>query len=251
VGTEDFAAWPFAHGDDAMRRLLAAVFVVAFIGMVSLAQADEKPNPTGTWKWNVNFGGQNREVTLKLKLDGDKLTGAIVRDGQETPIRDAKYKDGDLSFAIVFEANGQKVTIKKTGKLSGDTIKGKTEFERDGQARSMDWEAKRVVAANPTGTWKWTTTFNGQTRERMLKLKLENHQLTGVLVGRNGQETAIQDAKYKDGEVSFTVVRERNGQKITSKYTGKVCGDTIKGKMEFERQGQPQSQDWDAKRAKD
>ena len=60
----------------------------------------------------------------------------VGRDGKETPIQDAKYKDGDLSFTVVRETNGQKMTIKKTGKVSGDTIKGKTEFERDGQTQS-------------------------------------------------------------------------------------------------------------------
>jgi hypothetical protein len=68
---------------------------------------------------------------------------------------------------------------------------------------------------------------------------------------RDGQETKIEDAKYKDGEVTFQVTRERDGQKFTIKYSGKVNGDTIKGKTEFERDGQPQSRDWDAKRAKD
>jgi hypothetical protein len=191
-------------------------------------------------------------MTLKLKLEKHQLTGAMVGvDGKEIPIQDAKYKDGDLSYTIVLEVNGQKMTIKKTGKVSGDTIKGRTEFERDGQTQSVPWEAKRVVSGNPTGTWKWTVSFGGNSREMTLKLKLEKHQLTGAMVGRNGQETAIQDAKFKDGDVSFTVVRERNGQKMTSKYTGKVSGDTIKGKTEFQRDGQPQSRDWEAKRSKD
>ena len=47
--------------------------------------------------------------------------------------------------------------------------------------------------------------------------------------GRDGQETAIEDGKYKDGEVSFKVTRERMGNKFTIKYTGKVSGETIKG----------------------
>jgi hypothetical protein len=234
-----------------MRRLLAAALVLAFVGVASLALADDKPNPTGTWKWSVTFNNQTREMTLKLKLEGDKLTGATVREGRETPIQDAKCKDGDICFTVVRERNGQKMTFKYTGKVSGDTIKGKTEFERDGQAQSRDWEAKRFVEANPTGTWKWSVTFNNQTREATLKLKLEKDQLTGSVVGRSGQETAIQDAKCQDGNVSFTVVRERSGQKMTSKYTGKVSGDTIKGKIEFERDGQAQSRDWEAKRVKE
>jgi hypothetical protein len=126
-----------------MKRLVVALLVLVLVGMASHAWAAE--NPTGTWKWTVKFGDNTREMTLKLKLDGDKLTGAMVgREGQETAIQDAKYKDGDISFTVVRERNGQKMTSKYTGKQSGDTIKGKTEFQRDGNPQSRDWEAKRA-----------------------------------------------------------------------------------------------------------
>lgn len=120
--------------------LVAAPFAVE-------ARAEESKDPTGTWKWTVTFNDQSREMTLKLKLEGDKLTGAMLRrDNQETPIEDAKYKDGEVSFSVTRERNGQKFTIKYNGKVSGDTIKGKTEFQRDGQTQSRDWEAKREKA---------------------------------------------------------------------------------------------------------
>ncbi len=105
-------------------------------------------------------------------------------------------------------------------------------------------------AADPTGTWKWSTTFNNQTREQTLKLKLEGDKLTGALVGRNNAETAIGEATFKDDTVSFTVTRERDGNKFVTKYTGKVEGDTIKGKTESERDGEKRERDWEAKRAK-
>ena len=128
-----------------MRRLLAVALVLASVGMSSLVRADDKPNPTGTWKWTVTFGGQSREMTLKLKLEGDKLTGVMAgRSGRETAIQDGKHKDGDVSFTVVRERNGQKMTSKFNGKVSADAIKGKIEFERQGQAQSRDWEAKRV-----------------------------------------------------------------------------------------------------------
>jgi hypothetical protein len=107
-----------------------------------------------------------------------------------------------------------------------------------------------VAADDPTGTWKWSATFNNQTRESTLKLKLEGDKLTGTMVGRNNQETPIESATYKDGEVAFSVTRERNNQKFTTKYSGKLSGDTIKGKQEFSRDGQSQSRDWEAKRSK-
>ena len=101
---------------------------------------------------------------------------------------------------------------------------------------------------DPSGTWKWSvTTPNGQTRETTLKLKLEGEKLSGTISGRGG-ETAIAEAKLKGDEISFQVTREFQGNKMTQKYNGKISGDSIKGKMEFERDGQPQSRDWEAKR---
>ncbi len=125
-----------------MKKTTAAV-MVALIGLVAAARAEEKANPTGTWKWSVTFNDQTREMTLKLKLEGDKLTGAIVRGERETAIEDGAFKDGQVSFKVTRERDGQKFVTKYSGKLDGDTIKGKSERERDGQVTSRDWEAKR------------------------------------------------------------------------------------------------------------
>jgi hypothetical protein len=129
-----------------MKRVVAvAMTVVAYTALVGALRAEDKSNPTGTWKWNMTGpGGQSREATLKLKMEGDKLTGAIVgREGQETKIENANYKDGVVSFEVTRERNGQKMTVKYKGKLSGDTITGTTEFPRGGSTQSRDWEAKR------------------------------------------------------------------------------------------------------------
>ena len=101
------------------------------------------------------------------------------------------------------------------------------------------------------GTWKWTVQGqNNQSFEQTMKLKMEGEKVTGVIIGRNNTETKIDDATFKDGVLAFSVTRERNGNKFTSKYNGKVEGDTIKGKIETERDGQTNSRDWEAKREK-
>src|SRR5215510_3431002 len=125
-----------------MRRLATAVAAVVMLGCWAglVRGADD---PTGTWKWETEVNGQKRESTLKLKLDGDKLTGASVRGDQETPIEEPTFKDGTVTFKVTRERNGVKTVRKYTGKLAGDTIKGKVETERDGQVQTMDWEAKR------------------------------------------------------------------------------------------------------------
>jgi hypothetical protein len=127
-----------------MNRLMVAALVFTFAGSVGIARADDKPNPTGTWKWTVEVNGEKRDQTLKLKLDGDKLTGAMVgRDGKDLVIDDGKFKVGEVSFTVTRERNGQKFMTKYTGKVDGDTLKGKAEFERDGKAETREFEAKR------------------------------------------------------------------------------------------------------------
>jgi|SRR5437867_6375957 len=120
-----------------------AVCLIFALGLLARAE-DKKADPTGTWKWSfTGQGGQTRETTLKLKLEGDKLTGTVSGRGGETAIAEAKLKGEEISFQVTREFNGNKVTTKYNGKLSGDTIKGKMEFQRDGQPQSRDWEAKR------------------------------------------------------------------------------------------------------------
>lgn len=103
--------------------------------------------------------------------------------------------------------------------------------------------------ADPVGTWKWSMTGQGgQTRESVLKLKMEGDKLVGTISGRGG-DTQIEEAKLKENEISFKVTREFNGNKFTAKYNGKIMGDTIKGKIESTgRDGQAVSRDWEAKR---
>ncbi len=126
-----------------MRRFVAAAVVLALAGPIALAGAQD--NPTGTWKWSVTRNNQTVETTLKLKLEGDKVTGAILgRNNQETKIEEGTFKSGEISFKVTRERGGQKFVTKYSGKLAGDTIKGKIETDRGGQTQSQDWEAKRA-----------------------------------------------------------------------------------------------------------
>jgi hypothetical protein len=127
-----------------MKRLLAPVLVLAVIAMAGVARAAD--DPTGTWKWERKIGDQTIAVTMKLKAEGDKLTGTVSARNMDTEIQDGQFKDGDISFTVVRERNGQKFTQKYNGKLSGDSITGKVEFERNGEAQKDDWEAKREKA---------------------------------------------------------------------------------------------------------
>jgi uncharacterized protein (DUF2147 family) len=126
---------------------LCAFFAAGFLAQI---QAQDK-KADGTWSWTMpgRNGGPDRKMTLKLKTEGDKVTGTLAtpgRDGAttETKIEDGKLKGDEVSFTVTREFNGNKMVSKYTGKV-GETIKGKIEFERNGETQTRDWEAKRAA----------------------------------------------------------------------------------------------------------
>jgi hypothetical protein len=108
-----------------------------------------------------------------------------------------------------------------------------------------------AFAGDPTGTWKWSFEGrNGQTREVTLKLELKDGQLSGSVSGFRG-DTPISNASFKDDQIAFSVVREFNGNKFETKYTGKLAGDTITGStVSTGRDGETNTREWTATRAK-
>jgi hypothetical protein len=117
-------------------------------------------------------------------------------------------------------------------------------------------QAQDIAKVNPTGTYIWTTAGRngGPDRTNTLTLKWEGDKLTGKLAapGRGAQaaptETDITDGKLAGADISFSVVRDFNGNTMTSKYSGKLADGTIKGKIDTDRNGQTQSRDWEAKK---
>ena len=118
-------------------------------------------------------------------------------------------------------------------------------------------------AVSPAGTWKWTPPGRGGNPgvERALKLDYTGGKLTGTMLavdfGRfKLPDTAIADGAFADGAfadgvVSFTVTTEFNGNKRTTKYSGKLDGDSIKGSFEAPgRDGEVRKVEWNPTRAK-
>ena len=115
--------------------------------------------------------------------------------------------------------------------------------------------AMTASAADASGKWAWTTQGRqgGQGQKVTLTLKADGEKLTGTLSspGRNDQvtKTEIADGKVKGDEVSFTVTREFNGNKMVTKYDGTVSGNELKMKITRDTQNGPQTNEVTAKKA--
>ena len=131
-----------------MRPYLIGVVATALLTLARPTVAEDQKSPidvTGTWSWTYKTrDGQDATAKLKLKQDGDKVTGTYVaRAGQEDPVENGKLKGDEVTFDVNRVINGQKMKFEYKGKVAGDTIIGKITFGRD-RPTPHDWEAKRV-----------------------------------------------------------------------------------------------------------
>jgi hypothetical protein len=127
-----------------------AICALAALSAIQARADDKKADPTGTWVWTTpgRNGGPDRTNTVKLKLEGEKVTGKVMSPGRggetsSTDIEDGKVSNGEVSFSVSRETQNGKMTAKYHGKITDDSIKGKMEMERNGNPISRDWEAKR------------------------------------------------------------------------------------------------------------
>jgi hypothetical protein len=109
--------------------------------------------------------------------------------------------------------------------------------------------ASAVLAFAADATGKWKAVYEapqGQRRESTFDLKADGSTLTGSVIGQSG-EAKIQDGKINGEDISFSVMRNFNGQDVKLDYKGKVSADEIKLTVSF---GEGRSFDIVAKREK-
>jgi hypothetical protein len=107
------------------KKLLFVTTLLLVVGLVAFAA-----DVTGKWTFEQagRQGGPARQVTITLKQDGSKLTGSVpgMGRGGDTPpteIKNGKVDGDKVSFEVVREFNGNTMTTKYEGTVSGDEMK--------------------------------------------------------------------------------------------------------------------------------
>jgi hypothetical protein len=126
-----------------MKTFALAALLVGLFGVAGAASAADTDSPTGTWKWSGKVGKKDTDFTARLEHKDGKVTGSVAGGKLDLKIEDGTFKDGELSFTASGEVKGEKVSVKCTGKVTGDTVKGTATVERKGKQKSEVWEAKR------------------------------------------------------------------------------------------------------------
>ena len=216
------------------------------------ADSADAPKVDGIWKWTFTMpDGYKVEPQVRLKREGDTVTGSSrFRTGAPVNIQDGKVDGDTVTWNVVREHDGRKVTTRYEGKLKGDSIKGTISSDFAGETRSYPWEARRT-SESPEGQWRWEVAFGEFRSSYSVKLDVDGKKLKGKVRSRD-REYDITDGKWDSGEVSFVVKRERDGVDLVSTYRGRLDGDTIKGTVDTAfGDAEPRPAEWVATRAED
>ena len=234
------------------RLVIVTLCALLSLGMENRAKAEDghESRLNGRWKWHFTMpDGSTLSPQVRLRYDGHSVSGITrFRSGSETSITNGRLQGDVVSFEVVRVLNNQRAVTRYAGVFRDDKIIGSIESVSAGKPVSHPWEAKRLPDTLD-GTWKWSNEVRERTLEFSAKLRREGDKVHGKLSARKGAGVDIKEGRCtKEGQVSFEVERERDGEKFSSKFEGKLVGDTIKGKETVTTNDGEQVLDWIATR---
>jgi hypothetical protein len=103
-----------------MKRKILIVLALICSAMIALAAVFADAN--GKWTGSIiGPDGNDMALTYDFKIDGDKLTGTVLAQGDELKLDSGKVTGTDFSFKVT---NSQGVPIPHSGKYfaNGDSI---------------------------------------------------------------------------------------------------------------------------------
>lgn len=260
-----------------IRIAFASIAVVIVAGALILPRgqsadaADLAKAPTleGTWRWNLVMpDGSTNRPKLRFTVDEGRLNGKTsFRNGTETPVTNLTVNGDQVQFQVIRRRADQDVVTTYSGRWNDQAIKGKIESNWAGEKQTFDWEATRAHHG-VEGVWRWTNSFfnfggrgggggggrgpggRGRGFDSRVELEQEGEKITGRTVSSRGPagSTAITNGVFTNGFIYFEIERTIFETRSLTKHFGKVSGDTIKGTMESEVNGEDREIDWEATR---
>lgn len=102
--------------------------------------------PEGTWTWTRVIGEKEVEVTLKAKLDGEKVTGKVSnrKRGGWDVLHGRFHKDGKITFELEGKLGSTEFTSHFEGVIVGDSLKGNETVQANGTTTRETWSATRA-----------------------------------------------------------------------------------------------------------
>ncbi|HEU0178955.1 MAG TPA: hypothetical protein VFV58_32215 [Blastocatellia bacterium] len=229
-----------------MKRMVCALCALVCALVLAVSAMAQGSDVTGDWDVTINSPQGARPAKASFKQEGEKLTGAMKRQGGDLQL-DGTVKGKEIKFKYTVKFQDQDLVITLTGIVDGDAMKGDADF---GGLAQGDWNAKRASAATAssgapaaapqpsgeksgdkvdvTGAWTLTVETEAGSGNPGFTFKQEGEKLTGKYKGAFGEADLTGTVKGDKIEFSFKISGQVEGV-IT--YSGATDGKTMKGKV--------------------
>jgi len=225
-----------------MKALLATLvpitLALSLFAAVGLAQdkSTKAVDPSGTWRWEYDFGGETMKDSLRLNLGKDKkLAGHYKgREDKWIEIKDAKVEGDSLSFLLPLDFQGTPLKLEFAGKVKGDEIEGNVKVSTGEGAQEFPWAPKRsVLIEDVVGEWQMKIEAGDRTLEPVVTITKDGEKYKGKYVSGQEFSAELSDLKVENNQLIFNVAGEVNGTKIKADYKGRPYGDKIQGSIAY------------------
>lgn len=180
----------------------------------------------GDWIADVSSALGEFVHTLTFRDDG---TGIYDADAATYDITEVTHADGNVSFKMTIDLEGQELPMTFEGKLDGGALDGQfiTEFGNGTvSARRPGAETQLAIV----GTWDVTSESELGTLQRTLVV---NPSLSGVYKSDEA-EWPISNVAQSGNDVTFDVTVNVQGQELPLTFEGVIDGDILAGELKSE-----------------
>jgi hypothetical protein len=257
-GDADFGG--FAQGTWSAKRKIAAASTppaaASSTPPVSAQSGASGAGAAGNWDMTIESPQGKRTLQLIIKDEGGKYSATVKTPQGEAPLKSVAVSGSDIKLVMVREVQGQEMVMTYTGKIASGKMSGDADF---GGLATGTWEAvphkegtaaaapaagpPAASAVNVTGVWNATVETSQGSGNPTFTFKQEGENLTGNYKGQLGE--APLKGSVKGNDISFMIKVNAQGQDFEVTYTGKVEGNTMKGKAVL---GQLGEATWTAKK---
>lgn len=234
-----------------MPAILQLLSLAVLFSISSIASAQSGPSdPSGTWRWKYDINGTTREDALSLFVEDGKVTGVFQGvSGKPINVKDAKLKDDQLSCTVEYTHEQQSVSLAFTGKIKKDDLEGTVTVSTDGGTEEYPWTPKRSVRIDDVlGQWNIVIDADGNKLEPSIVITKSGDKLLGKYTVAEGTVVDATNLRIRENYLEFHMEITIQGRVIKADYSGRPYGNLIKGKIQYDLDGNEGEIEFSAKR---
>lgn len=98
----------------------------------------------GVWQFDISSPGSDARDRLILNQKYQEISGNLMIQGREFPIRDQRLIGDQLLFEIRYQEEGKNTVMKFEGRVQGNELDGTIEIQDGPRTGTRIWKAQRV-----------------------------------------------------------------------------------------------------------